>query len=1063
MKGEKKEIGRLHQERSTPALSHISSSRPTQLPRAQTSTSPASFPPNHDDDLDDVQDSDDPPLSPTMSARRQPSTTSLSKFARGSPYEFANRSLDFCNAFWGLGDGGVDVLLARMRGATRTIEELRNFWKERAMIEEQYAKRLNSLAKFTLGRDEIGELRNSLDTLRLETDKQAGFHAAVAQQIKTELEAPTNAFLSKQLHHKKTYQAAIEKEFKTKQTQEGYVNKAREKYEADCVRINSYTAQSTLMQGRDLDKIQLKLERAQQTVHANERDYHNFTRALRDTMAKWEMDWKAFCDSCQDLEEERVEFMKDNMWGYANIVSTVCVQDDESCERMRLALEQLEPEKDMENFVRDYGTGNAIPDPPQLVNYADPSAIPPSSQRPATHPANFTRATQRTRAPAAAAPPEPEEEPINLTGVGSGGGRRADSISDAQSHSGRARSQSRASTRQPYNPPPPDAGPHVNGAGPGPGPGPSSRQPDPHAEPIAPTATTMLKIGDRAYQVDVNNDPQARPNGAGAAAVGPSNVGREDDPLARQMDQLFSSAQSSGGSIRRQQQQQPPASSAPEPAGSSSRNGTNLSPPPGSRGGGPPNRDYRRSAEFVVGGPPPGAPPSRPTSPRAPTPVHMQPPSNQTPADVQQVLANYQQSLPGERKSISRPPSQASYTSPPQNMQQNRPMSGGGDNQAGVGAQGRSPSPQPFRPPSRGASPAQPSPQHAQSPTNRRNSYQRAPVNGVSPGTHNPRQNSISVPQMPAHQQRPTSPNSVGIALAPDGRVAMDSMADMYMQQQQKAQQQQQPPPNPYGRAPPPQMQPPVQQAPPPAPVPAPMAQHLPPQHGHMGSMHRSPSYPPPAQPPYGAPPPAPSGYPPNYVQQAPPTQSYMSQPVPPQPQQPQRGGTIPPPAQYQPPAHVYHPQSQADYGAPPPPPAAAGAVGGLPPPAGYYGNGQVVPQQQQQQQLQQPMGGYGSAGLGRAPSRGPSPQPPRGAGPGANQQAPPTGAYTEDGRGILFYVKAMYDYQATIDEEFDFQAGDIIAVTDTPEDGWWSGELLDEARRQPGRTVFPSNFVCLF
>jgi hypothetical protein len=59
--------------------------------------------------------------------------------------------------------------------------------------------------------------------------------------------------------------------------------------------------------------------------------------------------------------------------------------------------------------------------------------------------------------------------------------------------------------------------------------------------------------------------------------------------------------------------------------------------------------------------------------------------------------------------------------------------------------------------------------------------------------------------------------------------------------------------------------------------------------------------------------------------------------------------------------------------------------------------------------------------------------------------------------------VKALYDYQATIEEEFDFQTGDIIAVAATPEDGWWSGELLDEARRQRGRHIFPSNFVCLF
>ena len=65
-----------------------------------------------------------------MSAKRQSSSTSLSKFARTSPAP-QNRSLDFCNSFWGLGDGGVDVLFARMRGATRTMEELKAFWKER--------------------------------------------------------------------------------------------------------------------------------------------------------------------------------------------------------------------------------------------------------------------------------------------------------------------------------------------------------------------------------------------------------------------------------------------------------------------------------------------------------------------------------------------------------------------------------------------------------------------------------------------------------------------------------------------------------------------------------------------------------------------------------------------------------------------------------------------------------------------------------------------------------------------------------------------------------------------
>ena len=40
----------------------------------------------------------------------------------------------------------------------------------------------------------------------------------------------------------------------------------------------------------------------------------------------------------------------------------------------------MDTERDMENFVRDYGTGNAIYDPPQFVNYASPDAVPPASQ-----------------------------------------------------------------------------------------------------------------------------------------------------------------------------------------------------------------------------------------------------------------------------------------------------------------------------------------------------------------------------------------------------------------------------------------------------------------------------------------------------------------------------------------------------------------------------------------------------------------------------------------------------------------------------------------------------------
>ncbi|KAF8309078.1 hypothetical protein DL93DRAFT_2063328 [Clavulina sp. PMI_390] len=303
------------------------------------------------------------------------------------------QSTDFCNAFWGPGDGGVDVLFARMRGAARTAEEMRAFWRERAAIEDEYSKRLAKLSKQPLGRDEIGELRNALDTLRSETEAQASAHAALCVSLRKEVEAPTSEFISKQAHHKKTAYNSIEKAFKIKQQQESVVAKAREKYKTDCVNINLYTAQSSLVQGRDLDRILVRLDKAKQTVVQNERDYANYVATLQDTCNKWEGDWKMFCDHCQDLEDERIEFMKDNLWTYANAVSTVCVSDDESCEKVRVTLEQLEPERDMENFVREYGTGPGIPDPPRFQSYANGVEPPP---RPGMRPSQYSRTSSRS-------------------------------------------------------------------------------------------------------------------------------------------------------------------------------------------------------------------------------------------------------------------------------------------------------------------------------------------------------------------------------------------------------------------------------------------------------------------------------------------------------------------------------------------------------------------------------------------------------------------------------------------------------------------------------------------
>lgn len=671
----------------------------------------------------------------------------------------------------------------------------------------------------------------------------------------------------------------------------------------------------------------------------------------------------------------------------------------------------------MENFVLSYGTGNEIPDPPAFVNYNSPDAVPAGSARVTTRPSNFARASARELPPRAPSI-EPEPSPqVNSAGIGAGGNRRSEippgtdapnlvrqetrrnSFAASQAPApplanGAPAYQQNPPTTSPFPPinPQRSAAPNLS----------SNSRPDLHNEPNDPTAETYIKVGERAYKVDPSKDPQQRPPST-IGVASPVKQNGTIDPLEKQL-QALQSVVSTTGSARRNTLQKPQVDGQQVPSANpsiiapsrpSSNAPPTLSPPsaaPSQTNRSPsPNRDYRNSAEMVVGAHPSH---SRPASPNPPTAAFMVPKPAVPPGAevISDVLGNYQQSLPGERKSISRnnsrrssvqpshgpSPSQTSIHVPGLNNQhgQNliRPSSVG---HAGIGAHGsRSNSPQP---PSRGPSPA---------PNVVRQSFIAPPAQNIA---------------------RAPSPNSIGIALDPSGRVFHDEMAQGYHHHQQTLRQSQPPQRAPAQQsnfnppvapqqhqqqqqgaqrrlsymatpsptiAPPPQ--PPMQARTPPPPAVAPLYQHPPPV--------AQPSYPPPNPPHATYTPPSQLLYQQQQSPAQPPVVQQPAQQYQPPPQQapgpynaPGAGAlritSTSSPGYYQP------PQQQA------PPPQQA-------PPQQQQGYGPPPPQNYQQQ--------WNAAPGPLAARRSPSPQPPP-----AAQQAGPT---TEDGAPIQFYGKLLWN-----------------------------------------------------
>jgi hypothetical protein len=104
--------------------------------------------------------------------------------------------------------------------------------KARSSIEDEYSRKLLNLSKKTLGSQESGTLRTSMDTVRGELEAMAKQHQGIAAQMKTELEEPLAAFAGGIKERRKIVQGTVEKLLKVKVQQTNQVNKVRQRKHA---------------------------------------------------------------------------------------------------------------------------------------------------------------------------------------------------------------------------------------------------------------------------------------------------------------------------------------------------------------------------------------------------------------------------------------------------------------------------------------------------------------------------------------------------------------------------------------------------------------------------------------------------------------------------------------------------------------------------------------------------------------------------------------------------------------------------------------------------------------
>ena len=285
--------------------------------------------------------------------------------------------LQFVDGFWDkdfLGNRGFEILCQRLKCGKKMCKEIDEYIKERIKAEQVYSKTLLSAVKKLTIFEDMGDLGRAVLQLQRETDKTLCVHELAAKQL-FGLQRELSEFINEQNNRRHIAEDTMRKSNNLKQqaynkamaSKEKYIQRCREK---DNIEDTFYNAkQSVTVKSKELEKIEKNKERATEALENADQAYRNSINILAQTKDEWERQMEKTCHTFENLEEGRVEMIRDLIWKSTNIDSQACVDHDQCDENVRQKLELCDIDKDLKEFIDKNKTGSERPAFPSQVLY----------------------------------------------------------------------------------------------------------------------------------------------------------------------------------------------------------------------------------------------------------------------------------------------------------------------------------------------------------------------------------------------------------------------------------------------------------------------------------------------------------------------------------------------------------------------------------------------------------------------------------------------------------------------------------------------------------------------
>ncbi len=273
----------------------------------------------------------------------------------------------FVEHFWDTefnSTNGYDVLLKRMKEGREMCKDYEEFLKQRAKAEEVFGKTLVKIAKSSGGKDEIGSLKTSWDEVVSQTENCGQSHVNISIRL-TEEAKKVEEFREAQKEKRKKEEDGIKRVIASKRDQYNKVMHSKRAYESKCKEAD--IADDAYMKGRlvgptkDQDKLLIKKDKLRQASTQADAQYQKDVAVLEQASQEWEDRMAQLCVIFQQLEMERIRFLRNTMWVFSNIISLQCCSDDENSDDMRKALSECNEDRDIQLFISQKATGSTKP------------------------------------------------------------------------------------------------------------------------------------------------------------------------------------------------------------------------------------------------------------------------------------------------------------------------------------------------------------------------------------------------------------------------------------------------------------------------------------------------------------------------------------------------------------------------------------------------------------------------------------------------------------------------------------------------------------------------------